>query len=339
MIHQYCHKRLKLFNLPYKTLIAYHSHMGNTIKNWVSYRMLPNILIIRNDIHILNLSNTIINIRKALTALYHRIKNRGTMLIYAEIKNQLKITNDAVFVFVNSWLPGLLTNYRKMSLVVASNKFHRTTFEPLLSRPQLHAIQNTKIKAIPVVNARFKRGLQPRIPRVPSIAFSPSENFIWLNECLCLAIPSIQINDTQSFTNLVTYPIIANQRSIPFTNLMVNLFSETCNRALTEEHLSFKQFYKGLTVWLNVNNIYKRFFKKQIKSKFKRRLRRKIEKKTNKRNLEKLFIKNYLLQTKRKYRLLKRSHRQHGLESIMKKKISMILKFLFWFGYLSISHI
>jgi len=244
MIYQYYFKRLELFKIPYRILLAYHSPLGNTIKIWRSYRMLTSILFIRNDMHILNLTYTIIQLRKAINALFHRIQTRGSFLIYAEEYNALKMKHDSVFIFVNSWLPGLLTNYRRVVINVAVNTFHKSTVKPLLSRGQLEAAQSTKFTPFPTARVIYDKTLFPRIPKIPSISFSISDNFIWLNECHNLGIPSIQICDTQSTFDLIAYPIVANQKSVPITYLLIHLFSEISNNALMQNHLAFSSYYK-----------------------------------------------------------------------------------------------
>lgn len=45
-----------------------------------------------------------------------------------------------------------------------------------------------------------------RIPKMPSISLSLLDSYIWLNECQSKGIPSIQICDTQSPFDRVTYP-------------------------------------------------------------------------------------------------------------------------------------
>jgi ribosomal protein S2 len=244
MIYQYYFKRLELFKIPYRILLAYHSPLGNTIKLWRSYRMLTSILFIRNDMHILNLTYTIIQLRKAINALFHRIQTRGSFLIYAEEYNALKMKHDSVFVFVNSWLPGLLTNYKRVIISVAVNTFHQATVKPLLSRGQLEAVQASKFTPFPTARVIYDKTLFPRIPKLPSISLSISDNFIWLNECHNLGIPSIQLCDTQSNFDLITYPIVANQKSVPITYLLIHLFSEISNNALMQDHLAFSSYYK-----------------------------------------------------------------------------------------------
>jgi ribosomal protein S2 len=120
MVDQYYFKRFNLFKLPYQVLLTYHSPIGNTIKLWASYHMLNHILAIRNDLHILNLTTTIIQIRKALNPVFNRIQSRGSLLIYAQSFKAFKFNHEAVFTFVTSWLPGLISNYKQMipSLVI-----------------------------------------------------------------------------------------------------------------------------------------------------------------------------------------------------------------------------
>jgi len=85
---------------------------------------------------------------------------------------------------------------------------------------------------------------QRKIPSLPSISLSLSDCSIWLHETSCLKIPSIQICDTQSAYQKISFPIVANQRSVSFNYLILTLFSETCNFSLLYEHLFFLNFHK-----------------------------------------------------------------------------------------------
>ena len=66
MLYQYYFKKIKMFKLPYKVLLAYHSPAGNSIKVWTYYQMLPHIIAIRKEIHILSLTFTVIQILRVL---------------------------------------------------------------------------------------------------------------------------------------------------------------------------------------------------------------------------------------------------------------------------------
>jgi len=91
MLYQYYFKRLHLFKIPYKVLLTYQSPLGNTIKHWSSIYMNAFILAIRNDINILNIAYTIIQIRKALNAIFHKVRYRGSFTIYAQAFKALKM--------------------------------------------------------------------------------------------------------------------------------------------------------------------------------------------------------------------------------------------------------
>jgi hypothetical protein len=134
-----------------------------------------------------------------------------------------------------------------------------TTF---LTRPQLDAISATTTNPVLEISKILYEERASRMTKIPAISLSVLDNFIWLNECHNLGIPSIQICDTQSYYDLITYPIIANQRSIPFTYLLVHLFSEACNFSVMSEHLHF----------LNYSRFAKNFiFKKALRHVRKRR--------------------------------------------------------------------
>lgn len=79
---------------------------------------------------------------------------------------------------------------------------------------------------------------------MPSVSLSVLDSDIWLAECVCVGIPSIQICDTQSHFDKITYPIIANQRSLAFTHLILHLAVEVCNTSLLSSHLNFISYYK-----------------------------------------------------------------------------------------------
>ena len=61
-----------MFKIPYRILLAYHSLAGFAIKVWTYYQMLPHIIIVRKEIHILSLTFTVIQIRRAFNVLFRR---------------------------------------------------------------------------------------------------------------------------------------------------------------------------------------------------------------------------------------------------------------------------
>jgi len=252
--------------------------------------MINHILAIRNSVHILNTASTIIQIRKALNSLFHRVHYRGTLLIYAQAYKALKINHEAVFTFVTSWLPGLISNYKQMVSTLSYNrKFMSLYGSTFFKRPQLDALNASITKPVLKISKIIYPRRPARIASVPTISFSVLDDFIWLNECHNLGIPSIQICDTQSRYDLITYPIISNQRSVPFTYLLTHLFSETCNFAVLLEHLYFIPYYKHLGIVTR--------FKKNVKLRIKIARQRPKRYRTRHHNIMDNFGKLYFNET------------------------------------------
>jgi ribosomal protein S2 len=247
MLYQYYFKRLKLFRIPYRILLAYHSPAGNSIKLWTYYQMLSHIMAVRKEIHILSLTFTVIQIRRGLNILFQRVNTRGTFLIHGNPSNGLKIKQNSIFIFVTEWLPGLLTNYKQLVLSIRRNQKYNNILSFYLKRPQQFINENINLQARPLSQQVIKSSKR-RVPALPAISLSISDSKIWLNETAILGIPSIQICDTQSHIQKISYPIIANQQSVTFNYLIISLFAEVCNYGLMFEHLFFLSIYKYLKI-------------------------------------------------------------------------------------------
>src|ERR1700761_9160705 len=241
-------KRLYLQNaglvkIPFNFLLSYHSPVGNTTKFWSHHLMISHILGIRNDVNILHLGYTLIQIRKALNVVFNTAMSRRSLLIYAQAKNNFRLESRAIFTFVNAWLPGLLTNYKQSIKSIHLNKLKLFRSGRLyLRRPQVEAANTIQYRRR-LFPTFIKRKLlartrtRTRLPGIPNISLSLLDSKVWLNECFTLQIPSIQVCDTQSPYDKITYPIVANQKSMPFTYLIIGLFIEACAFAFMTEQL------------------------------------------------------------------------------------------------------
>jgi small subunit ribosomal protein S2 len=252
--------RNNLLKIPFHLLLAYHCPYGNSVKLWTSHLMIRHILGVRNEIYILDLSYTLIQIRKALNLVFNATLCRRTLLIYSQAHKGIKIDNNAVFTFVNAWLPGLLTNYRQLITSMHKNSKNLSRFGAIhLTNPQLEALQvfSHRSKLVPSLIGRKSK--KARYGNIPNLSLSLLDSSTWLNECNSLQIPSIQLCDTQSSYDCVTYPIISNHRSLSFTRLIISLFTETCAYALITE-----QFYmtKNNLIGSKVRHINRYIFNK-----------------------------------------------------------------------------
>jgi ribosomal protein S2 len=292
--------------------------------------MIAHILGVRNDLNILNLGYTLIQIRKALNVLFSKIIGRGSLLIYAQSNKSLFVDHDAVYTFVNAWLPGLITNYKQVITSIYKNAKALQYFGSIyLTRPQLDALASTRNRAALVPSQIKSKNQYRRFARVPNISLSVLDSSIWLNECECLAIPSIQLCDTQTNLDSVTYPIIANQRSIPFTRLIISLFSETCAYALMTEQLyvtKLKLIRTNLR-YLDPINVYAKHIKGILKKSRKETLLQNQQLKQRKKVFLK-FIKRRLRKSRKLRLRLFHSIKKfiHKRQHIGKKRLLKFLK-------------
>jgi len=240
---------------------------GNAIRLWTSAFMSSFIIAKRNDIHLLDITYTIVQLRKALNAVFSKVSSRGTFLIYAQAKNALKLNHEAVFTFVTQWVSGLISNYRQVIKTIVITRKRVAILGPFLSRPQVDALSTIRHTPRLSGTSVFKWRRSAFIARVPAISLSMKDSYIWSNECHCLRIPSIQLCDTQSLFEKITYPIITNQRSVSVGYLMIHLFAEACSMALIHEHLFFQSFSKQLNLCRRNTRLY-------IRGHFYRRWRR-----------------------------------------------------------------
>ena len=146
------------------------------------------------------------------------------------------------------------------------NTSHWDDAQNLIGRPAIRALNTIKRQPIIQVDGAVNGHSTVFDGDVPSISFSTKDSAIWLNECNATGIPSIQLCDTQSEYEKITYPIIANQRSIPFVHIMVGLFSELFFVGLLHDYLRFRSFKRFFIVtkkrlMLRMKKRYKRFRK------------------------------------------------------------------------------
>lgn len=170
------------------------------------------VLAIRNEINILNIAYTIVQIRKGLNAIFSRWSIKVLLLSMLSIKS-FKNEYESVFSFVQSWVPGLISNYSRVTKSIMSFKYHIGHAKFLAKRPQLEAVVYTHINPFPKAAALQEKRKMPSIPRLPAISLSILDSDIWLNECQCLGIPSYNYAILKAFwKDHISY--ISNQRSV-----------------------------------------------------------------------------------------------------------------------------
>lgn len=196
------------------------------------------------------------------------------------------------------------------SLSIASTKFraHKLTFRDFprdlniyqkrgLLRKKRNYEKRYPTRKLPSQNFIYPYKQRYRLIRIPTISLSISDNKHWMAECQGIGIPSIQIVDTTSSFDQITYPIISNQRSLSFGSLIIDLFSEIMDNAL---------FYKAKTLKIKKKKLHEvvikaRAYNKKVSTRLLWALRR-IRRRRYRKKIKKFESKYYKMYRKYSFR-------------------------------------
>jgi hypothetical protein len=127
-----------------------------------------------------------------------------------------------------------------MLICLSLNRIIASCYNPrLFSRPQLDALLNTYTTSFLSSTGILIPSLCTHIANIPGVSLSLLDSKLWLNEMASLAIPSIQLCDSQSNPTKICYPIVSNNKSAPFSYLLIYLFSEATHSSSLFEHSLF----------------------------------------------------------------------------------------------------
>ncbi len=181
--------------------------------------MKPFILESRNQIHILNLEETVKQIETAAEFLSEQAR-KGKRILFVGCKRQAQeAVREAAeacgqFYVNHRWLGGTLTNIETIRKSVArwdylENIEKKPEFKTM-SKKELSALNREKNKLARNLNG--VRGME-KLPDAVVIVDAAREH-IAVNEARRLSIPIVALVDTNADPNIVDYPIAANDDAI-----------------------------------------------------------------------------------------------------------------------------
>ena len=193
-------------------------HFGHQTKRW-NPKMKPFILDSRNQIHILNIEETVKQIDTAAEFLAD-LARRGKRMLFVGCKRQaqeaIREAADACgqFYVNHRWLCGTLTNLETIRKSVARlcylEEIEKKPEFKLMSKKELASLNRERIKL--ERNLRGVRGMD-KFPDAVIIVDSAREH-IAVHEARRLSIPIVALVDTNADPNIIDYPIAANDDAI-----------------------------------------------------------------------------------------------------------------------------
>lgn len=209
-------------------------HFGHKKSKWHP-KMAPYVYGVRNNIHIIDLSQTYDLLQRALGYLAEVASNGGTILLVGTRTHASAIIEQAAkacgMPYVNKrWVGGTFTNFEVVSKRLEhfrklERDFAAGAFEKYTKREQLE-IQRK------IASLTEKWGGLKNLPALPQAMFilDISEDALAVKEARAKGVPVVALTDTNTDPTLVDYPIPANDDSISSTRLLVEEVTKAIQR-------------------------------------------------------------------------------------------------------------
>ena len=221
-------------NITIEQLLEAGVHLGHKTLRW-NPKMKKYIFGRRDTIHIIDLTQTVELIQKALEKVYETITNHGKVLFVSTKKQASEsianLAKDTDQFYVNHrWLGGMLTNWGTISNSIKK-------LEDLNKNLSSENRGFTKKELLKMGTQRDKLqrslGGIKDMKKTPEIIFVIDTNYesLAIKEAIKLNIPIIAILDTNSDPENIDYPIPGNDDARRSIELYCNLIKETIDNA------------------------------------------------------------------------------------------------------------
>ena len=217
-------------NITIEQLLEAGVHLGHKTLRW-NPKMKKYIFGRRETIHIIDLTQTIELIKKALEKVYETITNRGNILFVSTKKqaseNIANLAKETDQFYVNHrWLGGMLTNWGTIS---NSIKKLEDLNKNLTSENR--GFTKKELLKMGTLRDKLQRSLGgiKNMKKTPDVIFIIDTNYesLAIKEAIKLNIPIIAILDTNSDPENIDYPIPGNDDARRSIELYCNLIKET----------------------------------------------------------------------------------------------------------------
>src|SRR5438105_2053922 len=229
---------MALPELNLRQLLEAGAHFGHRTQRW-NPKMAPYIFGVRNDIHIMDLTQTVPLLHQALLAMRDTVAGGGRVL-FVGTKRQAQepvagaAKRCAQYYVNHRWLGGTLTNWRTISQSIARLR----ELEGVLDGGDTGG--RTKKELLQLTRERDKLELSlggiKDMGGIPDLMFviDTNKEAIAIQEARKLNIPVVAILDTNCDPQGITYPIPGNDDAARALQLYCDLIADAVLDGLTE---------------------------------------------------------------------------------------------------------
>ena len=203
-------------------------HFGHQTRRW-NPKMSPFIFGERNNVHIIDLQQTVPMLYAAMTAVQQVVSGGGRVLFVGTKRQASDAVSEAAVkcgqYYVNHrWLGGMLTNWKTISVSIKRLREYEEALqnqETGLTKKEMLNLQRQVAKLERALGGIKDMGGLPDI----LVVIDTNKEEIAIKEAVKLGIPVAAIIDTNSDTHGITYPIPGNDDALRAINLYCELMA------------------------------------------------------------------------------------------------------------------
>ena len=227
------------FNI--RQLLESGVHFGHHTRRW-NPKMTPYIFGVRNNIHIINLEETVPLLSQALSAIREVAASGGRILFVGTKKSCSEIIAESAkscgqYYVNHRWLGGMMTNFSTVSNSIKRLK----ELDEKLESEDINALSKKEVLKMTRDRDKLNNSLGgiKEMGGLPDMLFviDTIKDSIAISEAKTLNIPVVAVLDTNSNPDGIDYPIPGNDDALRAVTLYCNLVSESIIDGLQAEML------------------------------------------------------------------------------------------------------
>ena len=216
-------------------------HFGHHTRRW-NPKMTPYIFGVRNNIHIINLEETVPLLSQALSAIREVAAAGGRILFVGTKKSCSEIIAESAkscgqYYVNHRWLGGMMTNFSTVSNSIKRLK----ELDEKLESEEINALSKKEVLKMTRDRDKLNNSLGgiKDMGGLPDMLFviDTIKDSIAISEAKTLNIPVVAVLDTNSNPDGIDYPIPGNDDALRAVTLYCNLVSESIIDGLQAEML------------------------------------------------------------------------------------------------------
>lgn len=216
-------------------------HFGHHTRRW-NPKMTPYIFGVRNNIHIINLEETVPLLTQALSAIREVAAAGGRILFVGTKKSCSEIIADSAkscgqYYVNHRWLGGMMTNFSTVSNSIKRLK----ELDEKLESEDINALSKKEVLKMTRDRDKLNNSLGgiKDMGGLPDMLFviDTIKDSIAISEAKTLNIPVVAVLDTNSNPDGIDHPIPGNDDALRAVTLYCNLVSESIIDGLQAEML------------------------------------------------------------------------------------------------------